>query len=112
MEKKIGQMYEAVHDSKKFTPIRLGSFYFQFGKLLAQYYCTSPVKIWKISTRQNALAHEDAVMTTGEDGESRRYSEWVAHARAIAEQMWQRFHESRVDAEGDLDDNEAWTLIT
>jgi hypothetical protein len=63
-----------------------------------------------IAERQKALAQNDAVMTDSKSGESKKYSEWTAHARAISEQMWRRFQESGEDAEGDMDD-EAWTLI-
>jgi hypothetical protein len=49
-------------------------------------------------------------MTDSQSGESRKYSEWVAHAKAISEQIWLRFQESGEDAEGDMDE-ESWTLI-
>lgn len=64
----------------------------------------------KMAARNKLLAEEDAELQAGEGGESKKYSEWVAHARRISEQMWQRFQESG-EEEGDLEDNEAWTLI-
>jgi hypothetical protein len=56
------------------------------------------------------LAHEDAVLTYAESGETKTQSEWATHARAISNQMWQRFQESGEDAEGELKD-ESWTLV-
>jgi hypothetical protein len=110
-DKKCIRIIEAAVYSERSTLITVGSFCFQAVKLLAQEFGPHLAKYKEISARQKALAQEDAVMTTGEDGESRKYSEWVAHAKAITEQMWQRFQESGEDAEGDLDDDEAWTLI-
>jgi hypothetical protein len=52
------------------------------------------------------LAHEDAVLTYAESGETKTQSEWATHARAISNQMWQRFQESGEDAEGELEDEQ------
>lgn len=56
----------------------------------------------KLSIRQKELSREDAVFAAAESGESKRYSEWAVHARAISEQMWQIFQASGEDADGDL----------
>jgi hypothetical protein len=105
-ERSIARIIEAVSHSERSTLIRVGSFYFKWIKLLAQEISAGRARCKEIFARQRALAREDAVMTTGEDGEFRKYSEWVAHAKAIAEQMWQRFQQSGEDAEGDMDNDE------
>jgi hypothetical protein len=63
-----------------------------------------------VVAQQKALREEDAVMTASVGGQTKRYSEWVAHARNISAQMWGRFQESGEDADGDMGD-EPWTLI-
>jgi hypothetical protein len=62
------------------------------------------------AARQKVLTQEDAMMTASGSGESKKYSEWATHARAISEQLWRRFQQSGEDVEGDMED-EAWTLI-
>lgn len=50
---------------------------------------------------QVALEEKDAVMSaTGESDRPKTYSEWAAHARAISEQIWQRFVEAGAEGEG------------
>jgi hypothetical protein len=70
--------------------------------------CTARVK--DATARQKAWAQEDAMLSVSDGTDTRKYSEWVAHARAISEKMWQRFQESGEDTDGDLED-ESWTLI-
>jgi hypothetical protein len=70
--------------------------------------CTARVK--DIAARQKAWSQEDATLIVSEGTESRKYSEWVAHARTISDNMWQRFQESGEDTDGDMED-ESWTLI-
>lgn len=63
-----------------------------------------------LNVRRKALAEQDAVLTNAENGESKKHSEWAAHARAISDQMWRRYQESGEDIDGDLDD-ESWILV-
>jgi hypothetical protein len=97
-------------DEYKYGLLHIGLVCFKMVKFIGR-----TLKIWRAILdetieRQKRLAQEDVVMTDAGSGESKTYSEWVAHARRLSEQMWQRFQESGQDGEGDLDD-EPWALI-
>lgn len=62
----------------------------------------------RVSARLEELKEEDAMMfAPGESEESKTYSQWAAHARAISEQICRRFMESGEDVEADMND-ESW----
>lgn len=90
----------------------IGSLGVKFVKLAASEMSACAAMAEELKVRLKTLEEEDAVMSApGESNESRKYSQWVAHAREISEQVWQRFLESGEDSEGGLDDDESWALI-
>lgn len=99
-----------INGDHKFELRYIGCLCIKVVKLIASELNAGLANYKEITARQKALAQEDAVLTASESGESRKYSEWVAHARAISDQMWRRFQESGEDADGDIED-ESWTLI-
>ncbi|CAN9211514.1 unnamed protein product [Alternaria sp. RS040] len=94
----------------KFELIKIGTICVRVIKYFATSLCAEAAMRKEICARQKALAQDDAVLTEVESGETKKYSEWAAHARAISNQMWQRFQESGEDADGELDD-ESWVLV-
>jgi hypothetical protein len=99
-----------INAEHKFEFIYIGSICIKAVKLMASAVGASTAYYKEVAARQKRLAAEDAVLTASESGESLRYSEWVARANAISDQMWRRFQESGEDADGDMED-ESWTLI-
>jgi hypothetical protein len=95
---------------RKFELRYIGSVCIKVVKLAVNEMIACRARLNSIAARQKALAQEDAVLTTSEGTESRKYSDWVAHARMISDQMWRRFQESGEDVDGDMED-ESWTLI-
>lgn len=64
------------------------------------------LKMKQIAAMRVALEKEDALISgPGERGETKKYSQWASHARAISEQIWQRFMEAGEDAAGNVNDD-------
>jgi hypothetical protein len=94
----------------KFEFRYIGSVCIKVVKLVASEICAFKTYHKEMIARQKGYVQEDPVLTASDGGETKKYSEWIAHAREISEQMWERFQESGEDADGDMED-ESWTLI-
>jgi hypothetical protein len=104
------EFYDFIKAEHKFELKYIGSVCIKVVKLMASALNASTAYYKEVAARQKRLAAEDAVLTASESGESLKYSEWVARANSISDQMWRRFQESGEDADGDMED-ESWTLI-
>jgi hypothetical protein len=80
-----------LNEDGRFKIRQIGSVCVKSVKFIVSEGSACAAKTKEIAARQKALAQEDAVLTAIEGGESRKYSEWVIHAKAISEQMWRRF---------------------
>lgn len=104
-------LQKVIGDDPRFEVGYIGSTCVRFVKHIRDFSREYNAQLQATRAILRSCKESDTVLAApGEDGEVRKYSEWVASARATAEDIWQRFQESGKDAEGDLDDEE-WTLI-
>lgn len=100
-----------IGDDPKFEFIYIGSACIRFIKHVSHTAYAYKAQVESMRAQQQAFKESDAEMTApGENGQTKKNSEWVSSARSIAEDMWQRFQVSGEDNDGDMDD-ESWTLI-
>jgi hypothetical protein len=104
------EFHDWLNGDHKFEFRYIGSVCIKVVKLVASEISAFKTYHKGIIARQKGYVQEDPVLTASDSSETKKYSEWVAHAREISEQMWERFQESGEDADGDMED-ESWTLI-